>query len=1217
MVGNDAFADAAALPIGATIDGDNRGATREHGEPVAHCLADEVAGSQETVWYAVDVPETGTLTVDLANETDQVITLWTGSTLAGLDEVGCFDSCCEAVPEQAQILLASGRYYVSIQPWDAEPGPFTVSASFTPGGAAANDEPWAAEVLTPGMQAEGSLQKATRRDDEPECDDFYGPTLWYRFSSDRAQIAEVTASASDAALAVYDADDLVTVGCVEGSFTPERTARVSVEEGEYLVQVGARDYIGLGSVYVDLAFDLTPGPPNDGRGSAESIDGGVPRAGTIATASTAKGDPDVPCGTVAMSVWYRFTAPSSGVMRIDVAATRKGVGGPYLAVAAFEAETLEPISCSNRTWQPGALAVPVGEGQDYLVAVTASYVGADASFAIAAGGVEEAPPNDDLANAIDLGPLPASTASSTAGAAAELDGPDACYDGGSVWYTFTAPATGSASITLTSTDIRPATSSAVGESWPTVALYDISGSVERLGCEVATYGSPAELVRRVHEGRRYAIAVVEQDPAAESTFQLDVAHHESPANDDFADAAEVVLEPGVRQVITGSSRWSTEEPFEPEPVCDPYSSKDGYGSVWYRFRAPSSGAVRFGPTEEGGNNGPVWGSASLKGGDVFVDAGTSVTSDMGVAGVVATDGVRVRINPQLAPNTSMAVFTGDRPHLLTLACDPQHEAGRVGMPVVDGETYHVLVHGDTDGDYELPILFTPTPTNDAMVDAVSVPLVTDESGAARGVIEGDTTGATATGGEERCGADDPLRTVWYAVEVPGPGVLDVRGGWADHAGPSLHDASGKLLDCGYAGGTRVADFIPDRERDLRMRAEITVGEAGRHLIRVTDNDAYPCCADSDGPFQLDLTFTPAVANDSPTSPAPIGTYPLAVGDSAGATLDADERDRCSECVGVVWYQYRPQDTGVLHVAVDRVSHSLSLFELTDDGPVRQDPVTSFVRTDLSGGRAVYLVDGGRTYALSVEVENRFDRGPFELSVASTPRVPGPLVSAGSVSVAEGDAGPRVARVPITLDRRAALPVTVSYSTSDATTEPADRDPASGQVTFMPGETRKYIDVRVLGDHIDEDDEVLEVTLASAGAQVARFGSVTIVDDDEPPVVFVADVSGFEGDEGTTVALFHVRLSAPSEKRVEVGFATADGSAVSGSRPADYLGVSGAVVFEPGAQVASIPVAFVGDRAREHDETFAFRLLDPVNASPGAPTALGTILNDDGIGRRRT
>src|SRR5204862_229208 len=104
-------------------------------------------------------------------------------------------------------------------------------------------------------------------------------------------------------------------------------------------------------------------------------------------------------------------------------------------------------------------------------------------------------------------------------------------------------------------------------------------------------------------------------------------------------------------------------------------------------------------------------------------------------------------------------------------------------------------------------------------------------------------------------------------------------------------------------------------------------------------------------------------------------------------------------------------------------------------------------------------------------------------------------------------------------------------------------------------------VPVKGDLLNEPDETFLLQLSNAtNAVIACAQAVgTIVNDDPVPSLCVEDVRVVEGNSGTTEARFTVRLSAASGQPVSVDYATADGTASSGS---DYVAASGTLVFAP-------------------------------------------------------
>ena len=90
---------------------------------------------------------------------------------------------------------------------------------------------------------------------------------------------------------------------------------------------------------------------------------------------------------------------------------------------------------------------------------------------------------------------------------------------------------------------------------------------------------------------------------------------------------------------------------------------------------------------------------------------------------------------------------------------------------------------------------------------------------------------------------------------------------------------------------------------------------------------------------------------------------------------------------------------------------------------------------------------------------------------------------------------------VSLSAASAQTVTVGYATADGTaTAPADYSPASGTLTFSPGQTSKTIQVRVYGDRTAEADETFFVNLSNAsGATIGDGQGVgTILNDDGSP-----------------------------------------------------------------------------------------------------------------------
>lgn len=204
-------------------------------------------------------------------------------------------------------------------------------------------------------------------------------------------------------------------------------------------------------------------------------------------------------------------------------------------------------------------------------------------------------------------------------------------------------------------------------------------------------------------------------------------------------------------------------------------------------------------------------------------------------------------------------------------------------------------------------------------------------------------------------------------------------------------------------------------------------------------------------------------------------------------------------------------------------------------------------------------------------------------------------------------------VPVQLSAASTDTVTVDFNTLDGlATAGSDYIPASGTVTFLPGETLQNITVGVRGDAIPEGDEDFVVNLSNPQNAVISDGqgSVVILEDDggaAGPSLTVSGMSVAEGDVGSTTLDFTVALSAAPTGSVMVEFATADGTALAGS---DYTATSGQLSFDAMNLTQTVSVTVAADILNEGNETFILNLFNANGAPILSSRATGTILDDD-------
>ena len=222
----------------------------------------------------------------------------------------------------------------------------------------------------------------------------------------------------------------------------------------------------------------------------------------------------------------------------------------------------------------------------------------------------------------------------------------------------------------------------------------------------------------------------------------------------------------------------------------------------------------------------------------------------------------------------------------------------------------------------------------------------------------------------------------------------------------------------------------------------------------------------------------------------------------------------------------------------------------------------------------------------------------------------PTLSIDDVSVLEGDAGTVKARFTVSLSAPSGKTVRVRYATADGTaTAPRDYTAvAPTELVLSPLTPAVLVEVDIHSDTDAEGNETFRVELSGADNATVADGEATgtIVDDEPPATLSIADVTMTEGDAGTRTATFTVTRSH-TVGDVSFRFLTEDGSA---TPLADYFPNGGTVSFATGAPTETFTVEIAGDVLDEDDETFGVRLSNPVEAVIADGFALGTIVDDD-------
>ena len=267
-----------------------------------------------------------------------------------------------------------------------------------------------------------------------------------------------------------------------------------------------------------------------------------------------------------------------------------------------------------------------------------------------------------------------------------------------------------------------------------------------------------------------------------------------------------------------------------------------------------------------------------------------------------------------------------------------------------------------------------------------------------------------------------------------------------------------------------------------------------------------------------------------------------------------------------------------------------------------------------------------------------------LSAATDVQVTVTNVSIGGVvfdprtAVDEGNAVSFTVRVFSLIEDSTPEKITLEWNTAadadgDHPADAGDYTPVTVQTIGWPGsrgleDVVETITVQTTQDALDEFDETFLIELNAiakhpvhpheveftilGNRDVVKLGpnatasvTATIVDNDAPPTLSVADAGASEGSK----AEFTVSLSAVSGKDVTFKWKTA--ADADGDHPAgatDYTAVSTlqTVTIAAGERSATIEVQTTADNLTEPDETFLVQLSSPTNATLDDAEAVGTI-----------
>ncbi len=123
--------------------------------------------------------------------------------------------------------------------------------------------------------------------------------------------------------------------------------------------------------------------------------------------------------------------------------------------------------------------------------------------------------------------------------------------------------------------------------------------------------------------------------------------------------------------------------------------------------------------------------------------------------------------------------------------------------------------------------------------------------------------------------------------------------------------------------------------------------------------------------------------------------------------------------------------------------------------------------------------------------------------------------------------------------------------------------------------RKISTLTIAGDSLDEEDEIIRISLSNPVNASINSGNalLTILDDDPEPSISIADLTTTDENSATLT----LTLSAPSAKTISVQAAT---NALTAAVGDDFTGLSQTVSFAAGTTQQTLTVSLVNDSLDE-------------------------------------
>ena len=405
--------------------------------------------------------------------------------------------------------------------------------------------------------------------------------VWTAPSTGTASMTLCGTTGMDSKIAAYAGSSCPLPGtalaCNDDSCGVQSSMSFPVTAGSnYMLQLG--NYYNAAGASGTFALNvLTSGPSNDQCANAIAVSGAGPFAFDTTGATTSPQQSGT-CGTSGQDIWYQWTAYATGAATLDLCGSSfDSIVAVYPTSGCPSGSTLwcNDDSCGLQS----QVTFPCTAGNSYMFQI-GGYNANSGPGAFSVNVIGGGPANDDCAGAVPItGAGPFSFDSTGATTSSQQLG--ACgVVGQDVWFDWTAPSTGLATLALCGTSYDTVASVYAGGGCPAGAPSWCNDD----GCGVQSsinFGCVAGQVYTLQIGG-YGIN------SGPGTFTLNVGA--GAPNDDCSAATAIA---GNGTFPFDSTLATTGSAGQTEALCLSFATTAIDNDVWFAWTAPSSGTATF------------------------------------------------------------------------------------------------------------------------------------------------------------------------------------------------------------------------------------------------------------------------------------------------------------------------------------------------------------------------------------------------------------------------------------------------------------------------------------------------------------------------------------------------------------------------------------------------------------------------------------------------